>query len=99
MTDAAKISTLIVDDEPVARAGLMRLLAEIEWIDVVGEAADGLTAVEMIDAQKPDLVLVDISLAGASGIDLIKSIKSEYDDLPILVAAASAEITAPRTEE
>jgi two-component system LytT family response regulator len=75
MTDAAKISTLIVDDEPVARAGLMRLLAEIEWIDVVGEAADGLTAVEMIDAQKPDLVFLDIQMPGLIGTDVFRRLR------------------------
>ncbi|HEX3895176.1 MAG TPA: LytTR family DNA-binding domain-containing protein [Rudaea sp.] len=71
MTDAAKISTLIVDDEPIARAGLIRLLAEIEWIDIIGEAADGLTAVEMIDAQKPDLVFLDIQMPGLIGTDVL----------------------------
>ncbi|MEP6483327.1 MAG: LytTR family DNA-binding domain-containing protein [Rudaea sp.] len=75
MTDAAKISTLIVDDEPVARAGLAHLLAEIEWIEVIGEAADGLAAVHAIDTKKPDLVFLDIHMPGLLGTDVLRQIQ------------------------
>lgn len=71
MTDASRITTLIVDDEPIARAGLARMLAEFEWIDVIGEAANGAAAVEMIDAQKPELVFLDIQMPGLLGTDVL----------------------------
>ena len=75
MTDGAKVSTLIVDDEPVARAGLVRLLAEIEWIAVVGEAADGWAALDAIDTQKPDLVFLDIQMPGMLGTDVLRRVQ------------------------
>ena len=46
MNNVAKISTLIVDDEPVARAGMRHMLAEVEWIECIGEAANGPDAIE-----------------------------------------------------
>ena len=72
MTETAPVSALIVDDEPLARAGLHRLLADIDWIACIGEAADGVSAVEKINRQKPDLVLLDIQLPGLSGTDVLR---------------------------
>ena len=92
MTDAAKISTLIVDDEPVARAGLTRLLTEIEWIEIVGEAADGLTAVEIIDAKKPDLVFLDIQMPGLIGTDVLRRL--QHRPLVVFTTAHSQHAVA-----
>ncbi len=72
MLDSAKISTLIVDDEPVARAGMRHMLAEIEWIDCIGEAANGPAAVEAIDALKPELVFLDIQMPGFPGTEVLR---------------------------
>jgi DNA-binding NarL/FixJ family response regulator len=60
-------------------------------LTVCGEAADAAQALQAIVDRKPDLVLVDISLGGSSGIDLIKNIKSKYDDLPVLVVSMHDE--------
>ena len=75
MVEAAKISVLVVDDEPLARAGLRDLLAEIDWLDCVGEAGDGSAAISAIDALKPDLVLLDIQMPGPSGIDVLRRLQ------------------------
>jgi DNA-binding NarL/FixJ family response regulator len=82
---------LIVDDHPLFREGL-RLMIErhAEWT-VCGEASDAQEAMRAIPEQKPDLVIVDISLGNSSGIDLIKSIKGQYDDLPVLVLSMHDE--------
>ena len=78
MTDAAaKVTALIVDDEPVARAGLRHLLAEVEWIACVGEADNGLAAVEAIDALKPELVFLDIQMPGLSGTDMLGRVRHQ----------------------
>jgi two-component system LytT family response regulator len=71
-----KVSALIVDDEPVARAGLRHLLAEVEWIDCVGEAASGPAAIEAIEALRPELVFLDIQMPGMSGIDVLARLAS-----------------------
>ena len=66
-----KVTTLIVDDEPVARAGLRAMLGTIAWVDVVGEAADGLAAVEAINRLRPELVLLDVQMPGLLGTDVL----------------------------
>ncbi len=77
MTDAARISTLIVDDEPVARAGMRRMLGEVEWIECVGEATNGPAAVEAINAIKPELVFLDIQMPGMLGTDVLSHVQHQ----------------------
>lgn len=69
-----KVSTLIVDDEPVARAGLHAMLRAIAWVDVVGEAADGIAAVEAINRLRPELVLLDVQMPGLLGTDVLRGL-------------------------
>lgn len=71
-TEQSRVATLIVDDEPVARAGMRHMLADVEWIDCVGEAANGPAAVEAIDALRPELVFLDIQMPGISGIEVLR---------------------------
>ena len=75
MSNARKVSTLIVDDEPVARAGLHAMLAPHEWIDCVGEASDGLAAVDAINRLRPDLVFLDIQMPGLLGTDVLRRVE------------------------
>jgi len=88
---AEKNRLLIVDDHPLFREGLRQMIDRTAGLMVCGEAADAAAALKAIPEVKPDLVLVDISLGGANGIDLIKSIKGKYDDLPILVISMHDE--------
>jgi two-component system LytT family response regulator len=68
------IRTLVVDDEQPARERLRQLLAAHADVEVVGEAGDGVQAVEAIAALQPDLVLLDIQMPGASGLDVAASL-------------------------
>lgn len=68
------IRTLLVDDEQPARGRLRQLLAAHDDVEVVGEAADGLEAAERIAELAPDLVLLDIQMPGASGLDVAASL-------------------------
>ena len=88
---AEKNRLLIVDDHPLFREGLRQMIDRTAGLMVCGEAADAAAALKAVPEVKPDLVLVDISLGGANGIDLIKSIKGKYDDLPILVISMHDE--------
>ena len=74
---AAKVSALIVDDEPIARAGLRHLIAEVEWIECIGEAANGVAAVEAINALKPELVFLDIQMPGLLGTQVLGRVQHQ----------------------
>jgi two-component system LytT family response regulator len=67
--------TLIVDDESPARQRLKRLLAGIEGVEIIGEAEDGLQAVELIEREQPDLVLLDIQMPGLDGFGVIEALE------------------------
>jgi two-component system LytT family response regulator len=67
--------TLIVDDEAPARERLKRLLANVEGVEIIGEAEDGLSALELIEREKPDLVLLDIQMPGLDGFGVIEALQ------------------------
>ena len=67
-----RVTTLIADDEPVARAGLRDMLSAVSWIDVIGEASNGVSAVESIDRLRPELVILDIQMPGFLGTDVLR---------------------------
>lgn len=69
-----RVSVLIADDEPVARAGLADMLAEVEWVECVGEAASGPAAVEAINRLRPELALLDIQMPGLLGTDVLRHV-------------------------
>ena len=76
---------VIVDDHPLFRKGLEQLINNSDGdVVVCGEAGNAAEAMSTIRKLKPDLVIVDISLPGANGIELIKNIRSEFDKLPVL---------------
>jgi two-component system LytT family response regulator len=80
-----KTRAVVVEDEPIARRQLCDLVSEIDWIDCVGEAADGLTAVRVIDDLKPDLVFLDIEMPELSGLDVLRRI--EHDPAIVFTTA------------
>lgn len=80
-----KTRVLVVDDHPTMREGLIRVLEREPDLAVCGEAGDIHRALKEIDASKPDLVLVDISLGGENGLELIKDIRSRDPRLRVLV--------------
>ncbi len=75
---------LLVDDEPLARQRAARLLAELDNITVVGEAANAEQALSEFERSSPDVVLLDISMPGMSGIELAERL-SEYEPSPAVV--------------
>src|SRR5260370_10059816 len=87
----AKSRVFIVDDHAMFREGLRQLIDHEPDLVVCGDAAEAPEALQGITHSKPDLVIVDISLAGSSGIDLVKAIKSQHEDLPVLVVSMHDE--------
>jgi len=88
---SGKKQIFIVDDHAMFREGLRQLIDREADLAVCGDAADATEALEKINQSEPDLVVVDISLSGKSGIDLIKSIKEKHEDLPVLVVSMHEE--------
>jgi len=82
---------ILVDDHPVLRKGLVRLIDAKDEFVVCGEASSAADAMELIRELKPDLVIVDIGLPGTSGIELTKTIRSEFPKLPVLILSMHEE--------
>lgn len=85
------IRVLITDDHAIVREGLRRILAASPDIVVAGEAADGMEALQQIATCNPHVVLMDISMPGMSGIDLISRIRAEHPQVPVLVLSMHKE--------
>jgi len=80
-----KISIFIVDDHPLVRQGLAQVINAESDMYICGEAEDAPKALRLVQEKNPALVIVDISLRGNNGLELIKNIKALQHNLPILV--------------
>lgn len=85
------IRCLIADDHPVVRAGLVALITAHADMDRPGEAGTAAEALERIRSEQWDLVILDISLPDASGIDVLRRIRREFPALPVLILSAHPE--------
>lgn len=86
-----KRTVLIVDDHPIVRQGLAQLIDQEQDLEVCGQAEDAHEAMQAIHTLDPDLVIVDISLKDTSGMELIKDLKVQYPDLPVLTLSMHDE--------
>jgi two-component system LytT family response regulator len=77
------IRVLVVDDEPIARAGIIKLLSGEPDIEVVGECRDGVEAVAHIRGERPDLLFLDVQMPGLTGLEVLAALAPE--DLPATV--------------
>ena len=82
---------VIVDDHPLFRKGLQDLIHSEGSFAVCGEASNASEGMEVIRKLNPDLAIVDLSLPGANGIELIKNIRAEFPKVPILVLSMHDE--------
>ena len=82
---------LIADDHPVVRSGLKQILASEHDMQVIGEAKDGREALDLLRKTDWDVAVLDYSMPGRSGVDLVKEIKGEYPDRPVLVLSMHPE--------
>jgi DNA-binding NarL/FixJ family response regulator len=82
---------LIVDDHPLVRAGFAQLIGDCPDLEVCCEAGDMAEALRQIDDNVPDLAIIDLSLAGGSGLDLIEHIKARDQNILMLVASMHDE--------
>ena len=82
---------MIVDDHPMMRAGLLQLIEKQPGVAVCGEAGSPAEAMYLIANCRPDLILVDISMKGSSGLEFIKNVSAVHGHIPMLVVSMHDE--------
>jgi DNA-binding NarL/FixJ family response regulator len=87
----SKIKVFLVDDHPLMRQGIAQLISEQPDMVVCGEAEDAPSGLRGIEGSHPDVAIVDISLRGTNGIELIKNLRAVHKFLPILVLSMHDE--------
>jgi DNA-binding NarL/FixJ family response regulator len=85
------IRVLLVDDHTILREGLKQILADTDDIQVIGEAADGHEALKQMYALEVDVMIMDMSMPGRSGLELLKQVKTEKPKLPVLILSMHSE--------
>ncbi len=91
MSDVRKTRVFLVDDHPLVRESLSNLINQQPDLEVCGEADDSAIAEREIDRSMPQVVIVDISLRGGSGIELIKALKTRFPDMATIVLSMHDE--------
>jgi DNA-binding NarL/FixJ family response regulator len=87
----AKKRIMVVDDHPIVRQGLALLINREPDLVVCGEAQEAMGAMHVLSSSRPDVLIVDISLSGPDGIDLLKNIRTTHPTLPVLILSMHDE--------
>src|SRR3984957_16087849 len=90
---AGEAKVFLVDDHPIVRQGLALLIDREADLVVCGEADGGFGVLQAISDLRPDIVILDISLNGPDGLDLLKTIRTRDPGLPVLVLSMHDELT------
>ena len=86
-----KIRILIADDHPIVRAGFKQVLSDTPDLVVADEAENGQEVLQYLKKKKYDVVLLDISMPGKSGLEILKELKTGYPKLPVLILSIYPE--------
>ncbi len=84
-TGTARIRVLAVDDHPIVREGIARLISIQPDMILVGEASDGRGAIQQFKSLRPDVTLMDIQMPDMNGLDVLIAILNEFPDAKIIV--------------
>lgn len=85
------IRVIIVDDHEIVRKGLIQIMTDVTDIEISGEAGDANEALTLIRAGGCDVAVIDLTMPGKSGLDLLLELRREYPRLPVLVLSMHAE--------
>ncbi len=91
MSETGKIRTMLLEDHKMVRQGLVALLQDAPDIEIVGEAGDGSTAVELAEKHKPDVALLDISMPGMNGLEAAAKIREVSPETRLLFLTMYAD--------
>ena len=93
------LTALIIDDEPLARQELLYLLQSVEGVEVLAQGSNGIEAVELVRAHKPDVVFLDVQMPGLDGFAVLKKLLDKKVGLPQVVFATAFDQYAVRAFE
>lgn len=79
------IRVLLIDDHEMARRGLQAMLSTADWIEVVGDALDCASGIEAVERLRPDIVLLDIRMAGVDGLACLEQLKARPDPVAVVM--------------
>ncbi|MCP4694215.1 MAG: response regulator transcription factor, partial [Desulfobacterales bacterium] len=85
------IKVLLADDHGIVRAGLRRIVEESGDMEVIAEAVDGREALSRVNDAPPDVAVIDISMPGMDGLEVISQLQLYHPELPILVLTMHEE--------
>ena len=85
------IKVLLADDHSIVRAGLHRIVEESGDMEVIAEAADGRAALRLVQETSPDVAVIDISMPGLDGLEVVSQLHAHWPDLPILILTMHEE--------
>lgn len=86
-----KIKVIIADDHPMITEGLAQIISDAEDITVVGQAENGIVLLDKIRTLKPDMVVMDLDMPEKSGWDVMRQLKAEKPNLPIIILSVNPE--------
>src|SRR5437763_12857215 len=84
------ISIILADDHTLLRAGIRSLLEKMPGVEVVGEAADGREALSLVKAHLPNIVLMDIAMAGLNGLDATARVIKDFPQVRVIILSMHA---------
>lgn len=85
------IKILLADDHSIVRAGLRRIVEESGDMEVIAEAADGREAIQQVHKKVPDVAVIDISMPGLDGLEVVSQLRTYHPKLPILILTMHEE--------
>lgn len=86
------IRVLLADDHTIVRAGIRALLDNVPQVEVVGEAANGTQALDSIDNLRPDVVLLDLTMPGLSGFEILKEATDRFPEVRVILLTVHEEV-------
>jgi DNA-binding NarL/FixJ family response regulator len=82
---------ILADDHPLIREGLKKILEQEMKLDVVAQASDGRTAIELVRQHRPDILIIDIGMPGLNGIETTRIIKQEFSEIKVIALSMHTE--------
>ena len=97
MIEPLRRRVLLVDDSPFVRRAFRRVLKDVPDVEVVGEAADGLEAMQQVPALRPDVVLLDLGMPGLDGLTVLERLRANHPGVAVVVVSAATQAGAAAT--